>query len=942
MRVDQPNASMVSDLEAMAPGEERAWVGARDDARGDVRALCGEVETLVIADLARATAVSARVVVVSDLVGENETRAAARRIRAQALAYANRLDEALALLAEASEVLEGGSASLETARVELATLHSLARLGRHAEGVVAGERARAAFARAGELVQAARAEINIGAVERMRGEPLRAIEAFARARGALANEPVLRAQLESNCAEALLDVGRFDEAARSFRESLGAFETAGLDRAAAIVEGNLADLFARQGLLEAALRHFERAQRKFGAMAAPGDAARLEVEYADALAATGLREEAVLSYEHAIPVLREHKLAWEVIRGELGLGRTLLDVGRTVQAEEALGRAESAAEAFGNRAATARALAGRAQARRRAGDLGGARELLMKAEALTKDHPVEHLRTRLKLAMVGWGDRDGAAARGEVDGIVSEARRLGVPPMLADALQLRARYERCAGRMDLASEDLRSAIEQVERTRGALQAERFRTAYAGDRHALYEECVGAILDDAAGGGAEGAFSMVERSKSRSLLDLLHQGVEVGPAGTDEANERELLEELGSRRGELNALYSELDPVVRRRGEAGRAEDPAAWSARATTQEREIARLERRIAAVRPRLTGGAEAVDLSTAKKMLGPRTVLLEYFGECGVVSVIACDGGARTEVCRSVCTMDEVREELEEIHFAITRLGEAGDQGASRRSLAALYGLLIEPVEAMLRGAEAVVVVPTGALYGVPFHALGPSEMPLCAGLRVSQVPSASVLGQLRAREGVRAGRGALVVGLSDEVAPRSEQEAESVAGVLAEATLLVGREATRANVMRASRGKALVHIATHGRFLMRNPMESGVRLADGWLTVRDAYRMGLDGAHVTLSACDTGRVLASPGDEAWGLVRGFLAGGAGSLLLSLWALNDASASEMMTECYRACHGDSEGLHPTESLRRVVTKRARAGADPLLWAPFVYVGAP
>ncbi len=946
MTSDVPIARWIDDLDGMSPGGESAWVRAHKNASEVLRLLCEHVERLVIGDLARASVLSEKLIRLADASGDPASRSASRRIRAQTLAYANRLEEALLLLGEASAVLGNGSASLEAARVQLATLHSLARLGRHAEGIAAGVRAREAFQLLGEPVQAARAEINIGAVERMRGEPHRAIEAFGRARGALSNEPVLRAQLESNCAEALLDIGRFDEAGRAFRASLRSFEAAGLDRAAAIVEGNLADLFARQGMLELALQHFEHARQRYGLLDAPGDAARLGVEHAEALAATGLREEAIETYTRSLDVLREHKMTWEVLRGELGLGRALVELGRWDEAEKALTRAATSAEALGNRMALARSLKVMAMARHRRGDADGARTLLLRAESLLRDLPVEHLRVRLSLAKLD-GREDSTRRNEALDAVVHDARKLGVPPLLEDALRVRARCRRACGRFDEAIDDYESALEQAERTRGMLHADRFRAAFAGDRHDLYEECIGAVLDRGAATALSQAFSLVERGKGRALLDLLQdRSRATSPDGEgDTQGDRAMLSQLAAIRSELNALYSDLDAIGRSPGPTQASANLEPWTGQLVEREREIHHLERRIAASRPQLIAGASSIDMASAMAMLGPDTSLLEYFGEAGMLSVLACDGRGRSSVCRGVCSIDEVRDAMEDLHLEVARSTHSGVQSRGRdvrMHLERLRVLLLDPVEEWLFGSGSLVVVPTGVLHAVPFHAMLNEEIPLCARFRVAHVPSASVLAQLRLRSRSKVTGASLVVGVSDAMSPQSEEEARAIARVLPDCTLLLGAEATRTRVLEACRGKKLIHMATHGRFVAKNPADSGVRLADGWLTAFDAHEMCLDGAHVTLSACDTGRVLSSPADEAWGLVRGLLAGGAGSLLLSLWALNDTSASEMMSECYASCLAGLDGFHLAEALRRVVMKKASAGLNPLLWAPFVFVGAP
>src|SRR5216684_602167 len=74
-------------------------------------------------------------------------------------------------------------------------------------------------------------------------------------------------------------------------------------------------------------------------------------------------------------------------------------------------------------------------------------------------------------------------------------------------------------------------------------------------------------------------------------------------------------------------------------------------------------------------------------------------------------------------------------------------------------------------------------------------------------------------------------------------------------AESVVLVGEQASRAAVRDQVADADVVHLACHGQFRPDNPLFSALRLGDGWLTVRDAYDLDLDGTLVTLSACETG---------------------------------------------------------------------------------------
>jgi CHAT domain-containing protein len=100
---------------------------------------------------------------------------------------------------------------------------------------------------------------------------------------------------------------------------------------------------------------------------------------------------------------------------------------------------------------------------------------------------------------------------------------------------------------------------------------------------------------------------------------------------------------------------------------------------------------------------------------------------------------------------------------------------------------------------------------------------------------------------------------------------------------------------------------------------------------------FSLRLDGALVTLSACETGRGSVVGGDEVVGLSRGFLFAGASTLVQSLWRVDDASTAHLM-QCFyeRLCAGEP----PAAALRAAQRAFIEIGAHPYVWAPFQVVG--
>ncbi len=117
------------------------------------------------------------------------------------------------------------------------------------------------------------------------------------------------------------------------------------------------------------------------------------------------------------------------------------------------------------------------------------------------------------------------------------------------------------------------------------------------------------------------------------------------------------------------------------------------------------------------------------------------------------------------------------------------------------------------------------------------------------------------------------------------------------------------------------------------------SGIKLSDGWLTVRDNYKLRLPRALVTLSACNTGRNVVGTGDELVGLIRSFLAAGASSLIVSLWIVNDESAAGTMIDFYTAWKA---GVAPSAALRDAQCIMLDRRPHPAYWAPFILEGSP
>jgi CHAT domain-containing protein len=93
-----------------------------------------------------------------------------------------------------------------------------------------------------------------------------------------------------------------------------------------------------------------------------------------------------------------------------------------------------------------------------------------------------------------------------------------------------------------------------------------------------------------------------------------------------------------------------------------------------------------------------------------------------------------------------------------------------------------------------------------------------------------------------------------------------------------------------------------ACHGSFDRNDPLQSGLQLADGTLTLEEIIRYFnlSECSLVTLSACETGQIQLDDTDEYISLTSGFLLAGSPSLYVSLWSVNALSTAILLIKTY------------------------------------------
>ncbi|HEY3231159.1 MAG TPA: CHAT domain-containing protein, partial [Roseiflexaceae bacterium] len=710
-----------------------------------------------------------------------------------------------------------------------------------------------------------------------------------------------------------------------------------------------------QGRYDQALDYLERSRRKYAALGMSHMSASTELELADAYLELNLAPEAAAIYTRVIPTFAELGMRAEQARALASHGRTCLLLGRIDEAQPLLAEARTLYAAEGNAVGEALVTLTEAQLDYRRGDYAAAASAAARAAA-----PLAAVGTWGRLLLARWLRGESVRMLGrerEARALLESARRdaeqRSVPQVAQRCHTSLGLLAEAAGDYERAEAAFQRAIALTEELRAPLPAEEFRVAFVADKLTPYAGMVRLCLADEP--RVAEALDYVERARARALVDMLGGALRFRPKPRDPF-EAELLSRLEELHEELNWFYSQINrpPDGDSPGSAAAMEDLYAAARERESQVLEITRqIQQRSMvlaegdpdAVPPSLPPPphAQSLDVARLQRDLGPDTALVEYFSLDGeLLAFIVTDEGVG--VVRHLGREDQVEAAVTQLRFQIDALRYGAEHLRAhtdqltlraRHYLRALYDILLRPIEPRL-GARRLVVVPHRALHYVPFHALCDEAGYVIERREVCCAPSAAVLRHCLARPR-SALRRALLLGVPDAQAPRMREEVAALAPLFHEPVTLLDGQATLAALRARAPEVDVLHLACHGYFRPDNPLFSSLRLADGWLTVRDAYDLDLRCDLAALSACETGVSAVAPGDELIGLARGFFSAGALSLLVSLWTVDDQTTADLMASFYRRLR---EGDGPAAALRHAQRELLEQHPHPFFWSPFVLLG--
>jgi len=836
---------------------------------------------------------------------------------------------------------------LEATRAGVGQLEPLMYLGRYQQANALAEQTIAQFRRIGDRTALGKTLLNRGNILARLSLFEQALCDYAEAHTLFCdlNEMQFVAMLDVNRANVLEELHDFRQAEHLYQRARTHFAAADMTSAVAQIDHNLACLYFSQGDYQRALATFNRARQKFVALEGEIDIAYVDLYRSNIYLALNLWREALEMVSHARQTFTDATMHKELALLCINEAAALAHLSDITAAQRALDVAQRIFRTEQNRAGEAITDLYRATLDLSHNDLNQACVHAEKARTIFAEMG---LHSRAAQCEIILGDvalqrkNTGRAAQHftQALALLADADLPAITYLCHYGL---GRVHQNLGQVHVALFYYRQAIAAVEQVGGSIGAEDYKIAFRRDKLQIYERLLMLCLDANIPQKEDEVFEVLEKMKSRALLDALANESVAGPEEASGAS----MDQLRQIKRELNWHYDRLY-TFEHNDEGFTPAQIAQLTAEVSRREKELNHLlttwrSPELAALPDNPIGVAALAQLQDS---LPPNTILLNLYMARDQIVVMGVTVDS-SWIQRLPVTRDAVIHTLGQFYFQINkyRYGAAYRQRHAKvllRSvedcLQKLYAMLIQPIAAKLT-ADTMLIIPHGALHGIPFHALFDGTHYLIEKKMVSYAPSATVLYQILHQAQPNLSAPPVVMGLSDAGIPHAQDEAAAIAQLFPAADLYVGDRATLSNLTTQTTQPAFLHLATHATFRSDNPLFSAIKLADGWLSVNDIYELKHAAPLVTLSACETGRNQVGIGDELMGLCRGFFRAGSRALVASLWAAEDESTTQLMTHFYQALKADQPVY---QALRTAQTTTLSDRRHPYYWAPFMLTGNP
>ncbi len=546
-----------------------------------------------------------------------------------------------------------------------------------------------------------------------------------------------------------------------------------------------------------------------------------------------------------------------------------------------------------------------------------------------------------------------------------------------------------------ALQNIQAAIAIVEDIRGQLIDPDSRTSYFATVQSYYKLQIDLLMElhqqNPDQGYTTQAFNVTERSKARTLLELLAESKADIRTGVDPQllqTEQDIQIQLGA----IDKRRIELANST-----ANNSQQITALETQRQSLQNQYRDLQSQIRATSPKYAALKYPQPLTIEQiqqQILDDNTVILSYsLGEERSYLWLV----SKTEMTSYQLPDRKSIEDLVNKKVRPQLTNPRTNRSSFLEDPAALSNILLSPVLEQISN-KRIVIISDGALQYIPFAALPDPRtennryQPLLVNNEIVYLPSASTLQTLRTETQGRNPAPQTLAVLADPVfaaddqrvsqrsettptnelpliaqnvdraarnargdwnrLPGTRQEANTILNLVPESDRLAyfDFQANRENALSNQLSQyRFIHWATHGFANAQNPELSGIVMSlvqengqtqDGYLLLGDIFNLNFNADLVVLSACQTGLGEVVQGEGLIGLTRGLMYAGTPRVVTSLWEVPDTETASLMSKFYGKML--QENLRPAAALRAAQLEiwQSRGWVAPYFWAAFTLQG--
>lgn len=896
--------------------------------RAVILELAEQVNRLTREDIDRAERLADVLSWLSELVSDEFGRARALRCLGNVRVLRSNYQDAIRYFEDSLQIFR----QLEIEEEEAAGLSSfiqpLMYLGDYVGAFSYAQCAKEIATRRGDELLLARLEVNFGNILHRQDRFSDAVASYQAALAALTRLGQFRdcAIAYLNLAVCYISLNDLQAAERAYRQARVLSESQNMWAITAQADYNIAYLCYHRGEYGKAIELYQQTRRYCQKVGDSFHSALCDLDQAELYLDLRLNEEASELAKQAQSAFMQLQMPYEAAKAIVWLAVSAYQERRLFRAFELLTAARHQMKGEGNVAWTAILALYQALVLQQEGRYYEALRYCHSAQSLLAEGGLRTVHAEVVRAAIDLDLGRPSQACDRLKIAITAAEKLQDPNLLFQAYRAMGR---CYEDRNLPSDALMSyerSLVYLETIPVHAVVDGFKIPSIKDKLDIYQTLIRLRLASSATAAPESALDLVEKFRSREIADLL--SFRANSVKTPSRNRSVLVEQLRDLREELSWYYRQTQnaELIDRTRTAEQSEQM-----RQLIRRREKSLLET-LEAMRETEADfhsiqAAGNIPIDKARRCLKDDELLLEIFEASGVVyaGLLTCSTCQILPLTRTAL----VREHLRRLnaHYSIIASHEqesSGDKGLqTERTLSVLnmiHGALIRPIQGSL-GNKRLIIVPSGLLRYVPYHALFDGTHFLTERHILSYSGSASLHFLSATKTRVMLGRD-IVVGLADRIASSNIADFSSVDDI---------------DQVRKDGGLRFVHLNSQLSPRLDNPMLSTLLVGRTKQTVFDLFNLQLPCSVMSITGVGPGVRADGNGTEIEGPARALEYAGARTLVFPLWNGPKTSTDFFFDRFYRYVSMDSDAPRAFQTALAAVREKF---INPFDWASFIIRG--